>query len=491
MGFLGGAFERGLRGVVTAGVLLVVLVASCSDGSSVEGTTTQLPHVDSSTSTTPIDATTRATAAVSDSAAPCPATEPRPATESDWATYGFDDAISRHNPAETRIGPGNVWCLEVLWSIDDLSGVTGTPIVIDGIVYFGDWNGMLHAVDADTGDLAWEEQVSQGAITATALVTDERIFVSDSDGFMYARDRATGSAVWTVEVDAQPAAGIVAAPVLVDDTLIVGVAGNNPFDVDYRGSIVALDAATGVELWRIETTDETTGTGGGVWTTGALDRDLGLAFFGTGNIWGTPVSPLSDALLAIDYERGEISWKHQLNPEDTDDADVGATPNLFTIDGRVVVGVGGKIGQFRVVDRQTGDEVWSTELTTGGNCCGVYATSALGDGVIYVNSIPRPGATSITFALDSRDGSILWQQPIPSAVYGSLTLANGVVLHGSVAGRVYALDARDGTILWSEKLPGNFGDGISVAGGTLFVGYGFSIDLTGVRDGGIVAYSLP
>jgi len=487
MGRLRRTSERGSCGAA-ASFAFVLLVAACSNGDASGGTTTRPPD---STRSIATNTPTSATAKTSEPSATCaPTSSPSP-TGSDWATYGFDDANTRHNHSETRIGQDNVECLELLWSIDDLNGVTGTPIVIDGIVYFGDWNGVLHAVDGDTGGVVWENQLAQTAITATALVVHQRIFAADADGLLYARDRETGSALWTVQIDDRPAAGVVASPILVDGTLIVGVAGNNPFDVNYRGSVVALDADTGAELWRVETTIEDSGTGAGVWTAGALDRDRGLVFFGTGNTWGTPVSPLSNAVIAINYATGELVWTHQLNPEDVDDADVGATPNLFTIDGRDVVGVGGKIGEFRVLDRDTGAQVWSTELTNGGNCCGVYATAAVGDGVIYVNSIPRPGATSITFALDSSDGSILWQRALPSAAYGSLTLANGLLFHGSVAGTIYAFDVSDGTILWSEKLPGNFGDGITVSGGRLFVGYGFSIGLTAVRDGGIVAYALP
>lgn len=47
------------------------------------------------------------------------------------------------------------------------------------------------------------------------------------------------------------------------------------------------------------------------------------------------------------------------------------------------------------------------------------------------------------------------------------------------------------TVLWSDELPGNFGDGISVANGMLYVGYGFGPGFSSVRDGGIIAYSLP
>ncbi len=478
---------RGFRSHLTVGVVLVLFAAACSEGSAEDTTTVPPPATEPTISSTAAISTTLATTPPSPT---CTTTESPPSTPSDWATYGFDDANSRHNRTETRIGPDNVSCLEVLWSIDGLGGVTGTPVAIDGVVYFGDWNGRLHAVEAESGAVVWGEQVSEHPILATAVVTESRVFVPDVDGFLHARDRATGSAVWTIEVDDQPSASIVAAPVLVDETLIMGVAGNSPF-ASMRGSVVAVDVDTGVELWRVHITDENTGVGGGVWTAGAVDRDLGLVFFGTGNTMQAPVSPLSDALVAIDYATGSLVWHNVLNPDDLSNVDIGASPNLFSIGGRDVVGVGDKSGLFKVVDRATGDDVWSVKLTSGADGFGVFATAAVGDGAIYVNSMPVESPGSITFALDISDGSILWERPLPGTTYGSLALANGIVFHGTVAGTIYALDAGNGTVLWSTEMPGGFGDGISVANGILFVGYGFSPTFTGVTNSGIVAFSLP
>ena len=469
-------------------IALLALVSAACSGSTDEATATSLPPSESLTTSSVTTSTDSPTTAQSTT---CTMSEFQPSDPSDWATYGFDESNSRHNRAETRISPDNVSCLEILWRIDDLGGVSGTPVVVDGVVYFGDWNGWLHAVEAETGTVVWEKQLTENAITATALVTSDRVFVPDADGFLYARDRATGSAVWTVEVDAQPAAAILAAPVFVDGKVIVGVAPDSPFPLITRGSVVAIDADTGAEAWRVKTADENSGPGVGVWSAAAVDRDRRLVFSATGNTTGPPVSPLSDSLVAIDYETGEIVWHNQLNPDDLSNLDLGASPNLFTIDGRDVVGVGGKEGWYKVLDRETGVEVWSNTLTQGGDPAGVMNTAAVGNGTIYVSSIPAGSGDSITFALNSSDGSILWKQSIRSWTFGSLTLANGVVFHGTVAGTVYALDADDGTILWSDELPGNFGDGISVAGGMLFVGHGFSYNFTPSQHGGIVAYSLP
>lgn len=69
----------------------------------------------------------------------------------DWHSYGRDHANTRANLAETKLSRQNVSRLGLLWTIDAGAGVTSTPAVFDGIVYFADGNGRVHAVSAEDG----------------------------------------------------------------------------------------------------------------------------------------------------------------------------------------------------------------------------------------------------------------------------------------------------------------------------------------------------
>src|SRR5262249_28002306 len=134
------------------------------------------------------------------------------------------------------------------------------------------------------------------------------------------------------------------------------------------------------------------------------------------------------------------------------DADVGGSPNLFRIGDRDVVGAGQKNGFYHVLDRDTGDLVWETSLTNGSPLGGVMVTAAEQDGVVYINSnkwvafgifsgTQSPLDTSATFALDARDGTVLWQTPMPAPMFGAMAVANGVVYQGTIDGTVHALSA--------------------------------------------------
>src|SRR5262249_593625 len=144
------------------------------------------------------------------------------------------------------------------------------------------------------------------------------------------------------------------------------------------------------------------------------------------------------------------------------DADVGASPNLFTIGHRDVVGVGQKNGVYHVLDRRTGDTVWETQLTPGSPLGGIMVTAAVHGGVVYVNStrwrvfgvfsgMNSPLDTSSTFALDARTGKVLWETPMPAPMFGAMSWANGVVYQGTIDGTVHALAAADGHQLWSDR----------------------------------------
>jgi polyvinyl alcohol dehydrogenase (cytochrome) len=440
--------------------------------------------------------------------------EPGPAFgPGDWPIYGHDEMNTRTNPVEDRISTASVAAgLRRAWELPG-PGVTSTPTVAEGVVYFGAWDGFVYAVRAEDGGAVWSTQVASIAVDASVMVTGERVFVGDGDGFLHALDRQSGAPLWTVQLDAHADTHIYSSAIAIDDLVVIGVAGIElaftKDDYTFRGSVVALDAASGQERWRVVTTsdDATAGAGVSVWSSASVDRARKMLYIGTGNTYEEPAAPLSDAMLAIRYETGELAWSRQFTAGDVytifgdppvgPDADVGATPNLFAIGDRDAVGVGDKAGVYSVLDRETGETVWARQLTEGSHLGGVMATAAHADGVIYVNSnqwvevanFENPENTSITFALRAEDGEILWQTPMPWPCFGGLSVANGVLFHGTTDGTLHALDIQDGAEIWSDTMGDSAAGGPSIANGMVLVGHGFEMFyLGGVITGGLIAY---
>src|SRR5690606_30104054 len=116
------------------------------------------------------------------------------------------------------------------------------------------------------------------------------------------------------------------------------------------------------------------------------------------------------------------------------DADVGAMPNLFTVDGVDAVGVGDKAGTYRALDRETGEVLWERHLTEGGLQGGVMASAAVADGTIYVAS-NEASQDAVLFALDADTGEEVWRTEVGAHVTGPVTWANDVLYLADDAGR--------------------------------------------------------
>ena len=433
-----------------------------------------------------------------------------------WPVFNHDGRNSRANRAEKTISPQNVGRLVPRWRVDVLSAVTSTPAVVGGVMYFGDWSGSFHARRTRDGREIWNRRLGS-AIRPSPLVARDRVYVPESNGILHALRRDTGDVVWAAPLDTQPLLSIDSSPVLAGRTIVIGVAsfeqGIKKADYTFRGSVVGLDARSGHERWRVYTTenDATAGAGVSVWSSAAVDEARKLVFIGTGQTYEQPASPRGDSLIAIHYETGAVAWVHQFTAGDVftvagggpgPDADVGASPNLFSIDGRDVVGVGQKNGLYHVLDRKSGKTVWETQLTGGSPLGGIMVTAAVDHGVIFVNSnkwrvfgifsgTNSPLDTSSTFALDARDGHIRWETPMPAPMFSALTVANGVVYQGTIDGTVHALSAADGKRLWSDAPGGGIAGGFSISRGTLYVGHGFwFFRPPPTPEGGLVAYSV-
>lgn len=408
-----------------------------------------------------------------------------------WPTLGLDLGNSRANLDESVIGPDNVADLEPIWEVEGIDGYTGTPIIDDGVLYGGDWAGNVWALDPETGETQWQQDIDGTRIQTAVALDDEKVFVGTFGGQFAALDRATGDIVWEIELDEHEFASAFSAPIYVDagsdsGLVIVGVASYENMvvggeEATFRGSVMALDSSSGDEVWRYWTTtgDEEEGAGVGVWTTPAVDLERGHLYFGTGQHYAEPTSDRSDAVIALDVATGEEQWVHQYTegdawtlPDGGLDLDVSTPPNLFEVDGTDAVGAGDKDGTYKALDRATGEELWSRDLTEGGPQGGLMHSAAVVDGTIFVAS-NEGGTNAALFALDADTGDEKWSSPLGGAVMGPVTWANGVVYTADNSGAVSGFDAADGAPLWSHVFGVQSGSGITVLDGTVYAGYGW------------------
>jgi polyvinyl alcohol dehydrogenase (cytochrome) len=459
----------------------------------------------------------------------------------DWTCFGKDLANTRFNAAETTLSRANVANLTLAWQ-RPAPGISATPAVVGNNAFWADWQGGVQATRISDGALSWSRSFTPG-FTSSPCISQDTVYVGDRFNTLYALDRETGATRWATQVNGVALTHLWSSPVIADGVLVIGIsadgtnADRQPLPADqintFRGAVVGVDAATGALLWRFETTRvigepaDRYGAGVSVWSSAAVDLARGLIFIGTGNSYGAPASPYSDALLALRFRTGELAWSVQFTPNDAysganpsggPDYDIGAAPNLFSIDtagaAREVVGVGDKAGRYRVLDRDSGALVWERQLDPGFNLSGrktggVIAPAAVAYGRIFVAS-NTSWHDSRVWALNANNGEIVWtSDTIDSVNFGGPAVANGVVFFGGSgfrvdedppdsigvgrAGDLIAFAADTGTVLFRTKLYAGRGAGFSVSQGHVFVGtgftfYGYSDEPV---DGALQAFSVP
>ncbi|HET8619016.1 MAG TPA: PQQ-binding-like beta-propeller repeat protein [Acidimicrobiales bacterium] len=422
----------------------------------------------------------------------------------EWVRVGLDLANTRAMTAETEIDPDTVAGLRPAWDVRGLRGVSGTPLVSGGTVWFGDWTGHVRALDAATGDELWAQDLHNNYIGGSLVLDGDRVYAGTFDGRVVALDRETGEPVWETPIGDHPKAVIFGSPVVADGLVVTGVGSFEVFvpgdPPTFRGHVVALDAESGAEVWRFWLTrgDATEAAGVSIWSSPAVDEERGVLYIGTGQAYAQPAPPRSDALLALDLRTGAEVWTTQFTAGDAWtitqptglDADVGAVPNLFRVGDVDAVGVGDKAGTYRALDRDTGEILWERPLTQGGTQGGVMASAAVSGGTLYVTSNDASRDADLV-AIDAGTGEEVWRVPVGAHVTGPVTWANGVLYVSDDSGRIAAYDAAGGSRLWAYDVPFPAAGGVAVVDGTVYAGWGWWLAGSPPdADGGLLAFSL-
>jgi quinohemoprotein ethanol dehydrogenase len=186
----------------------------------------------------------------------------------DWLSYGRTYDEQRFSPLDT-ITTENVKDLGLSWSadMDTARGQEATPLVIDGKIYITTAWSKAKAYDAVSGKLLWEYDPKVPGERGVAACCDvvnrgfaawgDRLYMGTLDGRLVALDRATGKEVWSkVTLDQSKPYTITGAPRIIDGMVIIG---NGGAEMGVRGYVTAYDAETGEQKWRFYTVPDAPG----------------------------------------------------------------------------------------------------------------------------------------------------------------------------------------------------------------------------------------
>jgi polyvinyl alcohol dehydrogenase (cytochrome) len=398
----------------------------------------------------------------------------------DWPVYGHDLTNSRDAGGE---GP-SAGQLARAWAFKSPTGdFTGTPVVAGGVLVAGDQGGTVYALDAVTGNVLWSRRLGAPINGSAAIDTHAPggaaayVPVAQLGGpRLVALSLADGATRWDTLLTGQQDASVFGSPVYWNGTVYIGTSGPNNDDSRARGSVVAVNQASGRIRWQTFTVPPGR-DGAAVWSTPASDTATGRLFVGTGNNYHQPTTDTEDAMLALDAATGRILGGFQATANDSfaadsptgPDFDFGASPNLFDgPDGRALVGEGQKSGTYWALDRATMKPAWSTSVGPGGVLGGILGSTAY-DGTRIYGADTLDGSV---FAL-GRGGSRVWASPdVGAAHLSATTIAHGVLYTVDPAGFLNARDPGTGAILAKVPLGAPSFGGVSAAGGALSVAVG-------------------
>jgi quinohemoprotein ethanol dehydrogenase len=179
-----------------------------------------------------------------------------------WLAHGRTYAEQRFSPL-ADINVDNVGQLALAYAVefDTNRGQEATPIVVDGTMYLSTAWSKVMALDAATGEVLWryDPQVdgAKGAhaccdvVNRGVAVWEGKVFVGTIDGRLVALDAATGEELWdVVTVDQSQPYTITGAPRVVRGKVIIG---NSGAEMGVRGYVSAYDADSGDMVWRFYT----------------------------------------------------------------------------------------------------------------------------------------------------------------------------------------------------------------------------------------------
>ncbi|MDE3170411.1 MAG: PQQ-binding-like beta-propeller repeat protein, partial [Acidobacteriota bacterium] len=444
----------------------------------------------------------------------CPDTiAPAPANAPSWTGWSPSPDNWRFQPEkDAGIPASRVANLKLKWAfgIPNVNIVRSQPAIYRGRVYVGANDGTVYSLDAKTGCTFWATKASKAVRSGLAVGKAgeaEAIFFGDSGGDLYALDAESGKFLWSAHPEDHPSATITGTPTYSNGRLYVPMSSGEEQArrrpgyecCTFRGSVTALDAATGKIIWKTYMAPATpspqgkapNGTailgpsGMAIWSSPTLDLTKHRLYVGTGDNYAPPPTPTADAVVALDLNSGKILWQTQFTkpkmdeivcgapvrpgcqPPDVPEFDLGASPILVKLrNGKRVLILGQKTGMVYAVDPdRDGKLLWFQRAGEGGLLGGVQWGMATNGQRVFVavsdlafqgrGLDPTKGGGISAYQLS--DGKLLWHTPPPGcgdrrpcspAQSQAVSAIPGAVFSGSIDGHLRAYAGSDGKIIW-------------------------------------------
>ena len=271
----------------------------------------------------------------------------------EWPQMGRDTIQSRYSPLD-QINTSNVSQLQLSWARDMgySQSFQGGPSVWNGVMYVATQTGVT-ALDATNGTTVWEYSspnpgtvITDSALRGAPVVYDGKVFISTRYGAVVAIDAASGEELWNTQLTAEERnEGYTTNPIWANGKII-----SAPSGADFGGApgkIQAVDAEDGELLWTFNIIP--TGPDDPAWATwtNPPSWDAGI---GGASAWNAGSFDPESGIIV--YGTGQPTPWDRLDPTRRADPDGNPTADLYTV-------------SWVAVDVETGELRWYRQALPG------------------------------------------------------------------------------------------------------------------------------
>jgi outer membrane protein assembly factor BamB len=401
-----------------------------------------------------------------------------------WPTYHGNLSRTGYS-TDTTISPQNAAQLHQTFQLSAKAPISAQPIVGGGVVYWGDWNGIMHATTV-SGKSLWSTSLgitprppgciynlaTQGILSTPTMgkIGKRRVlWAGGGRGQMVALNASNGRIIWQTSLRMGQGTSIWSSPAYYKGSIFVGVASFQGCPPEF-GSVVRLNAATGAVQATLNFSTKVPARCRelGAWSSPAVDTSENAIFIGTSNDFCN--SKYQDAIIKLNPSTLRITslWQVPASQHPAD-SDFGATPMFFSANiggvNRQLVGAVNKNGVYYALDRDdlAAGPVWSyvaaKATSIAAQACGnedaISSSSWAGPGSpIMVAGLSASGSNCIgtLAALNPSTGQPEWQISLPGSVEGALTEVPGIVAVGT-GPTVDLVSSANGQVLFSYTEP--------------------------------------
>ncbi len=312
---------------------------------------------------------------------------------------------------------------QLLWKYSlEKGSFVSTPVIADGVVFIGDLDGTVHAIDLQTGQKKWKfkDPTPQVGFNTTAAVKDGLVYLGDEDGVFFCLDATSGEKKWSYKTDGE----INSAANFYHDYVLFG---------SQDATLYCLDRNSGKEIWKHTIGDQIRCS-----PTVAEDRCF--------------LAGCDGKLHVVNLENGEETGAVDIQ------APTGSTPAAA---GRLIY-FGTEGATFFCIDWKQLTPIWNWKDRV--HSYPIRSSAALTSAAVIFG-----GRDKMVHAMDPKSGDKLWNFSTKGRIDGSPVVAGQRVFVGSADGRIYGLDLKSGEKVWDYEAGGSFVGSPAVAAARLVI----------------------